>query len=564
MNSMNNVAISVLLNDTILQANGLCRFTYIPTGKKYLIYNLNEKSLQNGKELNKVYVSETGDKGSEFIQISQDDWSAIKTIMSDLGVQNAEPPTNIQLAELQPTQYIVGPYKKIAINDELMSNILNNQLAKQPKENIPTPTGNAEFFDPSLKEDVSVVSEQVEQVPNAFNMAAPEVNPEDLAPTTLVQPVVTQEVQTQPVETPVQTAPVQAAPVQAVPVETAPVQPVETPVQVNAVQIVPQDDEKAKVVEALKVFLNYVGADMNKVDSILNLSNVVSTPQVEEKKDENLIDINNLPVAPQEPVAEDNVLKEETFEPTTPSMPVDTMVSSVPLPQTEVTPAPTEVQTITQPVETPQIIQPVETPQSAPTVSVDATQQIDTVTITDPTVPQQPIVEEPVPAPTAVVEQPVEVVQPTVLVQPVAEVSTPQEEQVVMEPSIPVDAIDTNIQESAPANSNDAEYQAITNNTELIQPITTEIEPVQTELVAPTEVAPPNPVQADTVQLTQVNLNAVPDIDLSNVQEGEATSPQDNMSFLAAGDVVVPDNQQNTGAVGLPGDSGAKILEKVA
>ena len=153
---MNNVAISVLSNGNILQANGLCRFTYIPTGKKYLIYTLNEKSLQNGKELNKVYVSETGDKNTEFVPITQDEWVILKSIMSDLGVQSADVPDKVQLTALQPTQYIVGTPKKIALNDDLMANLLSNQLAHEPKENTVLPTGNVAFFDKSVTQDQDV------------------------------------------------------------------------------------------------------------------------------------------------------------------------------------------------------------------------------------------------------------------------------------------------------------------------------------------------------------------------------------------------------------------------
>ena len=551
MNQMNNkVAISVLLNNTLLQANGLCRFTYIPTGKHYLIYNLNEKSLQNGKELNKVYVSETGDANTEFIQISQDEWTTLKSIMSDLGVPNAEIPRNVQLSALQATQYVVGPYRKIAINDDLMANILNNQLDKEPKDNVVMPTGNTTFFDKTVTEDTDPTVNQEESViPNAFTMAAPAPESiEEAAPAALVS------------------------------------QP--TPVSSPTVSPVIQNEDKEKVVQALKVFLDYVGADMNKVNEILNMSNYPTinqeTPVVEQEESvpvqtPSVIDINNLPVVNQEPVAEEHVLQEETFVPTAPSMPVDTMVSSTVLPATQ---APVEnvPQTIEQPVtsvaetpaapvaETPQVIeQPVaQTTQDTPAMVEQpiVQSQMETPVVPVATVEQPQVVEQVQPVQTQIIENPV--------VQPQVEAPVQLNEPIIQQTIEPVSMEQPIVQETAAP-------------TELVQPVVNTVEPVQTQLVEPTQVVPNNPVQSDTVQNTTVNLAIpeentapavapveVPSIDLTNVTVQptpvveQPTQSNGNLSFLDAGPVVMPDGQQNVQSLGLPGDSGAKILEKAA
>ena len=92
---MEEIKISVLLDNNLIQANGLSRFTFIPSGRPYLMYTLNEKSIHNGEPLNKVYVSEEGDKTTQFQPINQDEWVNLKNIMGQLGEASAQIPNNI-------------------------------------------------------------------------------------------------------------------------------------------------------------------------------------------------------------------------------------------------------------------------------------------------------------------------------------------------------------------------------------------------------------------------------------------------------------------------------------
>ena len=206
---MEKVAISVLINNNILNASGLARFTYIPSGRHLLVFHLDEKSLQSGKELNKIYVTETGDKNSEFIPIPQDEWQSIKDAIQSMAVPNVdftrdEYLQKVQLSTLEPTQYVVGPYKKVAVTDDMLANILNNQLMQQPKEVAVQPTGNIAFFDQSVMGNDQTVQQNLEQpaIPNAFTMQAP-------VQQQVVQTVLVQQVQVQQV--PVQQVPVQPA-----------------------------------------------------------------------------------------------------------------------------------------------------------------------------------------------------------------------------------------------------------------------------------------------------------------------------------------------------------------
>ncbi len=542
---MNNVAISVLSNGNILQANGLCRFTYIPTGKKYLIYTLNEKSLQNGKELNKVYVSETGDKNTEFVPITQDEWVILKSIMSDLGVQSADVPDKVQLTALQPTQYIVGTPKKIALNDDLMANLLSNQLAHEPKENTVLPTGNVAFFDKSVTQDQDVPVKDEPVIPNAFAMQTPvPQEAQEAAPTALVQ---------------------------------------QQPVQVQTVQQVQVNTtDKTKVVEALKVFLNYVGADMKKVDDILHLSEINTTPVVENKVEESAIDINNLPVVNQEPVAEENVLQEEAFIPSgAPTMPVDTMAPGVqiqPAPVAVEEPAPAVIeQPVVQPTEpvtpvaapvapTP-VVQPVVQPvtqvvQPTPVVEQQVAQPVETVTqVVQPVTPvaeaTPQVIEQPVAEQQLI--QPVEPVQ-SEIVQPVQEAPVQQE---IVQPTIaPVESapqveMPTTIEQPVAAAPVVQPTEPVQN--ELIQPITNEIQPVsEAPIATPTEQSvAPTTSDVPNIDLTSIT---VPTVETPSVEAPTDSQP----AFLDAGPVVMPDGQDNVQSMGLPGDSGAKTLEKVA
>ena len=94
---MNGVNISVLLGDNLLQAQGLARFTVLSTGKNYLIYSFNEKSPQNGIDYNRVYVSETGVEGTQFVDITQDEWDFIKSeVMSNICKEDGVIPASIQ------------------------------------------------------------------------------------------------------------------------------------------------------------------------------------------------------------------------------------------------------------------------------------------------------------------------------------------------------------------------------------------------------------------------------------------------------------------------------------
>lgn len=647
---MVDIKVSVLLDGNLIQANGLARFTYIPSGRPYLIYTLNEKTIQKSQELNKIYTSEVGDQNTQFQPINEDEWINIKNIIGQMGDKvSPQVPNNIQLSQLSPIQYIVGPYRKLAIEDLVRDNMQKTQIENQPKEEqIVQPTGNTQFFDPSL--NVSAMEESAPaptEVPNAFNMATPV--PEEAAPISLVEQAPQAEVQTPVVGTPVATTIVQEVqptatelvqpiemPAQAVempqvaqpveqivqPVEL--VQPVETaPVVANTELVQPTQvvettipeaqpvDEITIVKQSLQTVLNYCNGDMDKLNQLLNEqgltivvqnknevptevapvetvaeTNIQETQitepvaEVQEKFPEPVtsvsdMSIDNLPVVEQEAPAEDNVLNEESFEPTVPTLPVDNMeasnvVNSLPdgvipggLPSVQETPVAT-------------VVEPEVPVQSEP---------VNSTVITQP-VAETPVMDNVVQFPTQeVAAQPVETNNVTIdnVVPFVANTNTvPVQQPAQVEPAVPV--VNTEVAQQAPVTPvENFEVPTSVQPVEFIQP-----QPVagvnQTQIIQPEQTTPSAPVAVDAIQETEVNLAVPQDIapnqsadlgmpaitpvtleDVAPVTSESPAEPQiDTSTFLDAGPVIMPVGQESVSSQGLPGDSGAKVLERVA
>jgi hypothetical protein len=506
---MNGVNISVLLGDNLLQAQGLARFTVLSTGKNYLIYSFNEKSPQNGIDYNRVYVSETGVEGTRFVDITQDEWDFIKSeVMSNICKEDGVIPASIQFNKLEPIQYVVGNYKKIALTDEYINFMIENQKKNEIDENMVTPKTTTQFFDQSVLQPVeTVVVESTDEpaIPNAFGMSVPQ---EDAAPTALVEePSVSNEVVIRNEE-------------------------------LNPGAI------RQEVINSLIKVINYCDGDMNKFNELLNGAGaltedttIVETPKTVEQVVEeefpqpqtSIIDINNIPVVNQEPVAEDNVLHEESFEPTVPSVPVDTMAASMTTPVVEEQP-----QEIIQEVEMPQMVEP----------KVEIAQEV----IEQPTLiqPVEQIAQEVIEQPTVI--QSVEPVQNTIVDEPTTELQTITqpvesfEQPTLIQPVEPVIQEQPVQQEVQPVIQNEVQPEMIVQPT-IIQPIEQPVETVQSIIQEP--ISTPNTLGGPTII-------------------GVEDEPQQDMSFINAGPVVMPSGQENVQAQGLPGDNGAKILEKVA
>ena len=508
---MEGIDITVLSSGNLLRAQGLARFTILSTGKHYLIYSFGEKSPQNNVEYNRVYVAETGENASNLADITQDEWDMIKTdIMSDLCKPNATIPSSIQLSKLQPTQYVVGNYKKIALTEDYYNNMIANQKNNEPQEDTIAPTGNTQFFDQSVIQTNEVIEEEKDEpaVPNAFGMSASQ---EDIAPTTLVE-------------------------------EEAP-------------QVIIKNEElnpeaiKQEVINALIKVINYCDGDMNKFNELLNSSGalteestIVETPKtIEEIHNEfpepqtSVIDINNIPVVNQEPVAEENVLHEESFEPTVPTVPVDTM-TSIPVVTEELINGTTEnVQTI----EMPQMVQPeIEVPQQIEPVQVEMPQEVVQPTVDATTIVETPIIEQ---QPQTITQEVVDTPQmatPEVITQVVEPMETPQAIEQPQFIEQPVQSNETNTIEQ-PVQAVEAPI--------IEQPVIEPVVPTQTieQPIIAQPIETPNTLGGPTI--IGVNDNT-----------------QQDLSFIDAGPVVMPSGQENVQSHGLPGDNGAKVLEKVA
>lgn len=68
-------------NGEVLKAELISFFEYVPTGKKYVFYTLNE-IIEN--DLVKMYVSEVGVEGALSEQMTDEEWNNIKSIMKSI------------------------------------------------------------------------------------------------------------------------------------------------------------------------------------------------------------------------------------------------------------------------------------------------------------------------------------------------------------------------------------------------------------------------------------------------------------------------------------------------
>ena len=537
---MGEVGISVLLDGNLIQGSGISRFTYIPTGREYLIYSLNETITQNGKELNKIYVSEIGEANAQLTVINDNDWNQIKNIMYSLSAENAEIPNNIQLGHLDAKQYTVGPYKKLALPANLYNGLVATQNAKQPSESSEiTPPPSTNQFIQTPQEDTQEVVQEQTVVPSAFSMTAPV--PEQTAPIALVSDPSTQTT-TQPVEE------VPASEIIAPPQEVV-TQTVETPVATQEVVAIPTVQvQTTDINQSVKNIIDNTNGDVNEIIDLFKTNGVdlsanqvqTSEPVVEQEVPAVVetpapasIDINNLPVANQPVALPNEELAEEAIVPSTPTLPADDNSTNS---LTE------ESKVVEQAATT--IVQTVAPEPTAPvTQIVQPTQEV-----------VQPVVQETVPVQTVVPEPTVpvtQVVQPTQeVVQSVVQETVPVQ-TVVTEPTVPVSAVVT--ETIAPASS---------------EPTTQEItQDMQNSTVSfdipeePTQAVENNNVSGipTILPLTAEDLQPqTPSESPSGVETPDTSqSAEDDKSFLAAaGPVVMPIGQEQTNAAGYPGDSG--------
>ena len=69
------------VNGEVIKADLISDCQYVPTGKKYVFYTLNEKVENN---LVKMYVSEVGDAANLSEQMTDEEWTNIKGVMKSI------------------------------------------------------------------------------------------------------------------------------------------------------------------------------------------------------------------------------------------------------------------------------------------------------------------------------------------------------------------------------------------------------------------------------------------------------------------------------------------------
>lgn len=73
------------VNGEVIKVDLISYFQYVPTGKKYVFYTLNEKVENN---LVKMYVSEVGDAANLSERMTDEEWTNIKGVMKSILIGN--------------------------------------------------------------------------------------------------------------------------------------------------------------------------------------------------------------------------------------------------------------------------------------------------------------------------------------------------------------------------------------------------------------------------------------------------------------------------------------------
>lgn len=73
------------VNGEVIKAELISFFEYVPTGKRYVFYTLNER-VEN--DLVKMYVSEVGEAANLSDQMTDEEWTNIKGVMKSILTDN--------------------------------------------------------------------------------------------------------------------------------------------------------------------------------------------------------------------------------------------------------------------------------------------------------------------------------------------------------------------------------------------------------------------------------------------------------------------------------------------
>ena len=141
-------------NGNEIFAEGISYIQFLSSGKKYLLYTLNEPV---ANDRSKMYVAELTDNVGTLEKIPDEEWVNVRSALERL--EHGELNPDVKFMSMANTSFKIGIPKKLAITAEMKQSFKDKQtagvLANQQQQMVDAPavtaTSNGEFFN---KEEV--------------------------------------------------------------------------------------------------------------------------------------------------------------------------------------------------------------------------------------------------------------------------------------------------------------------------------------------------------------------------------------------------------------------------
>jgi len=155
-------------NGDAMMVEPICYLQVISTGKKYLLYTLNEKV---DNDLTKIYVANVDDSGNAQ-SIEQSEWDNLRKAMSKMSKK--EKVDDVEYLDMRGVNFVVGDAKKLGI-PILLKQVFKDEAAARSIANVQESQSSGMFIDPSL------VAEPVKE--NVVDTSAQSIFANPLKPT---------------------------------------------------------------------------------------------------------------------------------------------------------------------------------------------------------------------------------------------------------------------------------------------------------------------------------------------------------------------------------------------
>lgn len=159
-----NESITVIdKNGNNIVAEGIACIQFVSSGKKYILYTLNEK-VEN--DLTKMYVGEIGSTVGELDKIADDEWLHIKTTLN--GISHGEANPDLKYLNMNSIPLNIGTPKKLAIKPDVkqaFSDRYNTEILKDAQSLNPNSAPTAQTTSGFFNNDVVGTNQAVADEP---------------------------------------------------------------------------------------------------------------------------------------------------------------------------------------------------------------------------------------------------------------------------------------------------------------------------------------------------------------------------------------------------------------